>query len=53
VSVMLGRYRALWQTFKVHHEELANETRTFELVFGPDFAASYREYLARRDRPTP
>jgi type VI secretion system protein ImpI len=53
VSAMLGRYRALWQTFKIHYEELTNETRTFELVFGPDFAASYREYLARRDRPTP
>jgi hypothetical protein len=53
VSAMLGRHRALWQTFKVHYEELTNETRTFELVFGPDFAASYREYLARRERPTP
>jgi type VI secretion system protein ImpI len=53
VSAMLGRYRALWQTFKIHYEDLTNETRTFELVFGPDFAASYREYVARRDRPTP
>jgi type VI secretion system protein ImpI len=53
VSAVLGRYRALWQTFKLHYEELTNETRTFELVFGPDFAASYREYLARRDRPSP
>ncbi|HXN31496.1 MAG TPA: type VI secretion system-associated FHA domain protein, partial [Polyangiaceae bacterium] len=53
VSAILGRHRALWQTFKVHYEELTNETRTFELVFGPDFAASYREYLARRGKPTP
>ncbi len=52
VSAMLGRYRALWKTFQIHYEELANETRTFELVFGSDFASSYREYLSRRERPT-
>ena len=52
VSAMLGRYRALWKTFQIHYEELANETRTFELVFGADFATSYREYLSRRERPT-
>jgi type VI secretion system protein ImpI len=52
VSAMLGRYRALWKTFQIHYEELANETRTFELVFGADFASSYREYLSRRERPT-
>jgi type VI secretion system protein ImpI len=53
VAAMLGRHRALWQTFKVHYEELTNETRTFELAFGPDFATSYREYLSRREKPTP
>jgi type VI secretion system protein ImpI len=52
VSAMLGRYRALWKTFQLHYEELSNETRTFELVFGSDFATSYREYLSRRERPT-
>ena len=46
VSAMLGRHRALWQTFAQHHEELKNETRLFELVFGADFAESYREYLS-------
>jgi type VI secretion system protein ImpI len=45
---VLGRYRALWQEFKAHHEELASQSRTFELVFGEEFAASYREYLERQ-----
>jgi type VI secretion system protein ImpI len=53
VSAVLGRHRALWQTFVQHHEALNNETRTFELVFGPDFAESYRQYLSRREKPTP
>jgi type VI secretion system protein ImpI len=53
VSVLLGRHRALWQTFKARHEQLSNETRAFELVFGSDFAASYHEYVSRRDKPTP
>jgi type VI secretion system protein ImpI len=52
VSAMLGRHRALWQTFVAHHEELQNETRLFEVVFGQDFAESYREYLSRRGGTT-
>jgi type VI secretion system protein ImpI len=52
VAAMLGRYRALWQTFVTHHEELTNETRLFEVVFGQDFAESYREYLSRRGTTT-
>jgi type VI secretion system protein ImpI len=52
VSAMLGRHRALWQTFAAHHEELQNETRLFEVVFGQDFAQSYREYLSRRGGAT-
>jgi type VI secretion system protein ImpI len=52
VSAMLGRQRALWQTYVAHHEELRNETRLFEVVFGADFAESYREYLARRGATT-
>jgi type VI secretion system protein ImpI len=52
VSAMLGRHRALWQTFEAHHEELKNETRLFEVVFGADFAESYREYVARRGTTT-
>jgi type VI secretion system protein ImpI len=48
VSALLGRYRALWQTFESRYEELTNETKTFEVVFGPNFAESYREYQSRQ-----
>jgi predicted component of type VI protein secretion system len=46
-----GRYRALWRLFKERYDELANTRRTFELVFGEDFAASYREFLAQKGGP--
>ena len=52
IGTLLGRYRALWRTFERHYEELTNQARTFELVFGADFAASYREYLGRQKRTT-
>ncbi len=48
MAAILGRYRALWQTFESRYEELANETRTFEVVFGPNFAESYREHQQRQ-----
>jgi type VI secretion system protein ImpI len=48
VPVLLGRYKALWHAFERRYEELANETRSFELVFGADFASSYREYLSKQ-----
>jgi type VI secretion system protein ImpI len=48
VSALLGRYRALWQTFESRYEELTNETKTFEVVFGPNFAESYREYQSKQ-----
>jgi type VI secretion system protein ImpI len=47
VSALLGRYRGLWQAFEKRHEELSDETRTFEVVFGADFAAAYRDHVAR------
>lgn len=45
---MLGRYRALWQTFKARHDELERQSRSFELAFGEEFAASYREYMEKQ-----
>ncbi len=44
---MSGRHRALWRAFKERHEELSSESRRFEVVFGAEFAASYREFLER------
>ncbi len=50
LSSVLGKYRVLWQTFQKRYEEMTSETRTFELVFGSEFASAYREYLARQQR---
>jgi type VI secretion system protein ImpI len=50
MSVLLGRYRALWNAFEKRYEELSNETRTFDVVFGADFASAYRDHVAR-ERP--
>jgi type VI secretion system protein ImpI len=50
-SSFLGGHRAIWKTYQHRYDEVANETRTFELVFGPEFAASYREYLSRQPKP--
>jgi len=47
IPPLLGRYRALWQAFEKRYEELTNETRTFEKVFGEDFAATYRDHVSR------
>jgi hypothetical protein len=46
-----GRHRALWRAFKERHEELSTESRSFELVFGAEFAAAYREFLEREGKP--
>ncbi|HLK40614.1 MAG TPA: type VI secretion system-associated FHA domain protein [Polyangiaceae bacterium] len=48
---MFGGNRAEWEAFRERYEELTNETRTFELVFGSDFAAAYRDYVTQR-KPT-
>jgi type VI secretion system protein ImpI len=50
VTALLGRYRALWQAFEKRYEALSDETRSFEVVFGADFAAAYRDHVAR-ERP--
>jgi type VI secretion system protein ImpI len=46
-----GRQKALWRAFKERHEELSSEPRSFELVFGAEFAAVYREFLEREGKP--
>jgi type VI secretion system protein ImpI len=51
--IVPGRQRALWQAFKERHDELTSESRSFELVFGAEFAASYREFLERERKAQP
>lgn len=53
ISSVLGKHKALWQTFQKRYEEMTSQTRTFELVFGSEFASAYREYLARQQRGGP
>jgi type VI secretion system protein ImpI len=52
-AAVFGRYKALWQTFEQRYRELVSESRAFELVFGEDFAASYREYIEEQRQRTP
>lgn len=49
-SAFLGHHRAVWKTYQRRYDEVANETRTFELVFGPEFAASYRDFVSRQPK---
>jgi type VI secretion system protein ImpI len=52
-TLLLGRYRALWEAFKAAHDALSDQTRVFDLVFGPDFASEYRKQLSQqRDPPS-
>jgi predicted component of type VI protein secretion system len=47
-GALFNKYKALWKVFETRHEELTNEARRFEVVFGPDFAATYRKYLEKQ-----
>jgi predicted component of type VI protein secretion system len=47
-SALFNKYKALWKVFETRHEELTNENRRFEVVFGPDFASTYRKYLEKQ-----
>jgi predicted component of type VI protein secretion system len=47
-GALFNKYKALWKVFETRHEELTNEARRFEVVFGPDFASTYRKYLEKQ-----
>jgi hypothetical protein len=48
MTAVFGRYRALWQNYVGRYQAVASDARRYELVFGPEFADSYREYLSRQ-----
>ncbi len=48
VNSVFGRSRALWQAYKERYESVANGTQPIERVFGPEFAATYREHVRGR-----
>jgi predicted component of type VI protein secretion system len=50
VAAVFGRTRALWQAYASRYNEVSSEARRFDVVFGPEFADSYREYMSRQPR---
>jgi hypothetical protein len=50
MAAVFGRTRALWQAYTSKYNQVASEARRFEVVFGPEFADSYREYMSRQAR---
>lgn len=53
MSAVVGRHKALWRQYEERFNSVASETHRFEVVFGPEFAASYREYRARQAKSLP
>jgi type VI secretion system protein ImpI len=49
-SAVFGRHRALWAAYKSRYESMARNGRGFEILFGPEFAASYQEYMQRQPK---
>lgn len=42
-----GRHRALWKAYAERHAEISSESKMFEVVFGAEFASSFREFMER------
>lgn len=43
-GITLSRHKALWQKYLELYENLSEERQAFAVIFGPDFAAAYRQY---------
>jgi type VI secretion system protein ImpI len=48
----MGRYKALWETYRERFEQLSEEKQAFSHIFGPEFTEAYREYRRRRTNPS-
>lgn len=46
-AAVFGRHRALWAAFKKRFEDLSDESRQLEIVFGRDVATWYRERIGK------
>jgi type VI secretion system protein ImpI len=44
-----ARYKALWETYRARHEDLAEEKQAFAHIFGPQFTEAYRDYRKKRE----
>jgi type VI secretion system protein ImpI len=51
LNLQVGRYKAMWETYRSRFEEISEEKQAFTQVFGPEFAEAYREYRRRRTAP--
>ena len=51
LNLAMGRYKALWETYRDRFEELAEEKQAFSHIFGSEFTEAYREYRRRRTTP--
>jgi predicted component of type VI protein secretion system len=43
-GISLSRYKTLWQTYRERFEQMSEESEAFARIFGPEFAAAYREH---------
>jgi type VI secretion system protein ImpI len=43
-----ARYKAIWETYSLQYEQLAEEKQAFAHIFGPQFTEAYREYRRQR-----
>jgi len=51
LNLAMGRYKALWETYRERFEQLSEEKQAFSHIFGPEFTEAYREYRRRRTTP--
>jgi type VI secretion system protein ImpI len=52
LNLQVGRYKAMWETYRARFEELSEEKQAFTHIFGPEFTEAYREYRRRRTGPS-
>lgn len=51
LNLAMGRYKAVWETYRDRFAELSEEKQAFSHIFGPEFTEAYREYRRRRSSP--
>jgi hypothetical protein len=52
LGLSMGRYKAIWETYRERFEQLSEEKQAFSHIFGPEFTEAYREYRRRRTNPS-
>jgi hypothetical protein len=52
LHLSMGRYKAIWETYRERFEQLSEEKQAFSHIFGPEFTEAYREYRRKRTNPS-